>query len=125
MVGLIVAMLIITFMESLNARLHPFPADMAPEDHLAMQTYISTLPPTAFIIMLAGYLVASLCCGMVIRLIARSADKTPAYLAGIGLMTAGIVNFFSFEHPWWAIVIGLLIFLPATLLGFSLVRKKP
>lgn len=124
MAGLMVAMLIITVIESLNAKLHPLPKGVNIEDREAMQGYINSLPKTAFIILLSGYLLASFFCGLVIRLIAKSDDRTPAYLAGIGLTTAGIVNFFSFEHPWWVIIIGLLIFVPVTLYGFTLIKKK-
>ena len=124
MAGLMVAMLIITVIESLNAKLHPLPNGVNIEDREAMQGYINSLPKTAFIILLSGYLLASFFCGLVIRLIAKSDDRTPAYLAGIGLTTAGIVNFFSFEHPWWVIIIGLLIFVPVTLYGFTLIKKK-
>ena len=124
MAGLMVAMLIITVIESLNAKLHPLPNGVNIEDREAMQGYINSLPKTAFIILLSGYLLASFFCGLVIRLIAKSDDRTPAYLASIGLTTAGIVNFFSFEHPWWVIIIGLLIFVPVTLYGFTLIKKK-
>ena len=124
MAGLMVAMLIITVIESLNAKLHPLPKGVNIEDREAMQGYINSLPKTAFIILLSGYLLASFFCGLVIRLIAKSDDRTPAYLASIGLATAGIVNFFSFEHPWWVIIIGLLIFVPVTLYGFTLIKKK-
>ena len=124
MAGLMVAMLIITVIESLNAKLHPLPNGVNIEDREAMQGYINSLPKTAFIILLSGYLLASFFCGLVIRLIAKSDDRTPAYLASIGLATAGIVNFFSFEHPWWVIIIGLLIFVPVTLYGFTLIKKK-
>lgn len=124
MAGIMVAMFIITMVENFNAKLYPLPKDVNSADREAMQLYINNLPKTAFIIMLSGYLLASFFCGLVIRLIAKSDDKTPAYLAGIGLTSAGVVNFFSYEHPWWVIITGLLIFLPLTLYGFTIIRKK-
>lgn len=122
--GIMTAMFIITIVESLNAKLYPLPKGVSSADRDAMQLYINNLPATAFMILLSGYLSGSFFCGLVIRLIAGSNDKTPAYLAGVGLTTAGIVNFFSYEHPWWVIITGLLIFLPVTLYGFTMVRKK-
>lgn len=124
MAGIMVAMFIITIVESFNAKLYPLPKNVNSADREAMQLYISSLPKTAFIILLSGYLLASFFCGLVIRLISKSDDKTPAYLAGVGLTSAGVVNFFSYEHPWWVIVVGLLIFLPVTVYGFTLIRKK-
>ncbi|HTN44734.1 MAG TPA: hypothetical protein VL098_00180 [Flavipsychrobacter sp.] len=122
--GLLVALLFIFLGERVSARLYPIPEGMDIADRAAMQAYIDSLPAAAFILILSGYFVASFFCGAVIRLISGSADNTPAFFAGIGLTTVGIVNFFSFEHPWWVIITGLLIFLPATLLGFTLIRKK-
>ena len=124
MAGTTTAMLLITVIEGLHKIVYPLPQGMSPADRDAMQHYIDHLPPTAFVLLLSGYALGSFCCGLVIRLIARSSDKTPAYLAGLGLTTAGIVNFFSYEHPWWVIIVGLLLFLPLTLLGLSILKKK-
>lgn len=122
--GLVVAMFIITIVESLNAKFFPLPKGMDVSDREAMQAYISSLPSVTFLIVLSGYLLGSFFCGLIIRLISKSNDNTSALLAGIGLTTVGIVNFFSFEHPWWVIIVGLLIFIPATLFGFNIARRK-
>jgi hypothetical protein len=122
--GLLAAMFIISVTESLNAKLYPLPKGIDIADRQAMQVYISSLPKTALIIVLAGWAIASFVCGLLIRMISKSDDKTPAYLAGLLLMTAGIVNMFSYENPLWFVIIGVLIFIPLTLYGFTMIRKK-
>jgi len=122
--GLLVFVFIVSVIESLNAKLYPMPVGIDKANREAIQAYVNSLPKTAFIILLSGYLIGSFFCGLVMRLITKSDDKMPAYLAGIGLTTVGIVNFFSIEHPWWVIITGLLIFIPVTLYGYTLIRKK-
>lgn len=118
------AMLVIMLVESINSKLFPLKSGIDMANPEAVNTYIKSLPATAFIILLLGYFSGSFVCGFVIRRITKDADNTPAILAGVGLTTVGIVNFFSFDHPWWVIVIGILTFIPATLLGFSLFKKQ-
>ena len=123
-VGLMAAMLVISIVESLNTKLYPLPKDIDIADREAMQTYISSLPTTALIIVLAGYVLGSFVCGLLIRIISKSDDKIPVYLAGLGLTTAGSVNAFSFTHPWWFMVLSVIIFIPVALYSFTMIRKK-
>src|SRR5690606_7505695 len=115
---------VISIIESLKTNLYPLPKGMDIADREAMQAYISSLPATALIIVLIGYVLGSFVCGLLIRIISKSDDKTPAYLAGLGLTTAGIVNAFSFSHPWWFLVLSVIIFIPVSLYSFPMIRKK-
>ncbi|HRO44057.1 MAG TPA: hypothetical protein PL009_14575 [Flavipsychrobacter sp.] len=123
-VGIVAATLLFMGFESIIERLYPLPHGTDRADHAAMEAYVKTLPSTALILVLAGWAVGSFICGLLIRIIARSADKTPAYIAGLFLTTAGIVDIFMVPHPIWFIIIGILLFIPFTLIGHSLYRKK-
>jgi len=116
--GLIAAILVFMAFEWVNSLFYPLPIDLDKADHEAMAAYVKTLPTTAFLPVLAGWAAGSFVCGLLIRLISKSGNKISAYLAGLLLMTAGIVNMFTIEHPTWFIVIGLFIFVPFTLLGY-------
>lgn len=122
--GLIAAILVFIAFEWVNSLFYPFPKHIDIADQEATTAYIKTLPNTAFILVLMGWAAGSFVCGLLIRLISRSASKISAYISGLLLMTAGIVNMFSIEHPTWFIVIGLFCFVPFTLLGHYAGKQK-
>ena len=123
-VGLVVAVLIFIAFESLKEQLYPLPPGMDRADHKAMSAYEEALPAKALAVMLAGWMIGSLVCGILVKIISKSKDRTPAYLAGLFLMAAGIVDIYMLPHPLWFIVTGVLIFIPATLAGHALVKAK-
>lgn len=122
--GLVIAMIIIRGFEMINHRLYPFPSGMDTADQNQMAAFVKTLPAAAFIILLTGWAAGSFVCGMTIALISKSRSNTAPYLAGLALLTAGIVNIFMFDQPVWFTVIGIILFIPATLLGHALFRPK-
>jgi hypothetical protein len=122
--GIVAAVAVFMIFERINGKLFPLPPGTDPADHEAMTAYVGTLPATAFVLVLAGWAVGSFVCGLLIRVISRSGDTTPAYIAGLFLMTAGIVDIFMLPHPLWFTITGIVIFIPLTLLGHSLVRRK-
>jgi hypothetical protein len=110
--------------EYLNGKLYPAPPGLDPADHKAVSEYVNSLPSIALWVVLAGWATGSFICGVIVKLISKSSDRTPAYLAGLFLMAAGIVDIFLLPHPLWFIVTGVLIFIPATLAGHALVKRK-
>lgn len=122
--GIVVAVLIFMLFEKVNERLYPIPLDVDPANHEAMSAYISSLPVASLIILLLGWAVGSLICGLLVRLLVRNAGSTPAYIAGLFLMSAGIVDIFMFPRPIWFAIVGMVLFIPATLLGSALVRRR-
>lgn len=123
-VGLMAAFLIISGVEWLSSLRYPLPKGLDIANHQAMTEYVSHLPKGALINVLAGWALGSIVCGFLIRIISKSSGKTAAYLAGLLLMTTGIVNIFMYPHPLWFIVIGVVLFIPCTLLGHSMYKKK-
>lgn len=122
-VGLFAAFLVIAGVEWLSALRYPLPKGLDIADYRAMAAYIANLPTGALINVLVGWALGSMVCGFFIRIISKSKSKTPAYLAGLVLLTTGIVNTFTYPHPVWFMVIGVLLFIPCTLLGHSMYRK--
>jgi hypothetical protein len=115
--GISVAVLIFMAFEALKNRLYPIPANVDRANHQQMEAFVNTLPLAALLLDLAGWIVGSFLCGIVVRLITRTPAQTSAYIAGLFLMTAGIVDIFILPHPVWFIILGLLTFIPFTLLG--------
>ncbi len=122
--GLVAAILIFMAFEQLKEVLYPLPHGMDRAEHKAMSAYETSLPVSALLLMLGGWTLGSFICGLLIKLISKSGDTTSAYLAGLFLMAAGIVDIFLLPHPTWFIVTGVLIFIPATLAGHALAKGK-
>ena len=121
--GIIAATLIFMGFEAIRDNRYPLPYGIDPADHEAVDAYIQTLPSAPFIIVSAGWIIGSFLCGMIIRIISKSSNKTPAYIAGLFLTTAGIVDVFMYTQPLWFTVAGVVVFIPTTLLGHSVFRR--
>lgn len=122
-IGITIAVVSFTFVEKLNAMLYPIPTNIDPHDLNQMKTYVAHLPSSALLILLLGWTLGSVICGFVIALISKSESRTPAYIAGLFLTTAGIVDLFMVPHPTWFIIIGMAVFIPFTLLGHLIAPK--
>lgn len=104
---------------------HFLPATDVPHraDYPALKVYVQALPVAAHLIVALGWVIGSLFCGFIIRIIAKSPDKTPAYIAGLFLTTAGIVDVSMLPYPLWYIITGIVVFIPMTLLGHIIGRR--
>jgi hypothetical protein len=122
--GIVAAMLIFMVFEKINSGRFPLPPGVDPADHEAVTAYAQTLPSSTFITLLAGWATGSFICGLLIRIISKSADKIPAYIAGLFLTTAAIVDLILLPHPMWFIVAGIVVFIPMTLLGHAAYRQR-
>ncbi len=123
--GLAVAVMIFVGFEYINSQMYPKPAGFDPADHKAMSAYVAALPMGALFTLLAGWVLGSFACGALIRLIGRSDSHTPAYIAGLFLLSAGIVDIFILPYPLWFTIVGVIIFIPATILGHLVVKPRP
>jgi hypothetical protein len=75
-------------------------------------------------LVLAGWVLGSFLCGFVIKWISKSYNKTLPIIAGSILTLSAVANFFAIPHPIWFIVVGLLSFIPSTLLGFKIYNNS-
>lgn len=122
--GLATAVITFLIAETLNSSLHPIPTTLDFKDPVAVKAFYNNQPLTLWFILLAGWFIGSFLCGFLIKRISKSDNiKLPLIAASI-LTLSAIANFFSIPHPTWVIVVGLLVFIPATLLGHKLCKIK-
>ncbi|RYZ54868.1 MAG: hypothetical protein EOP49_04175 [Sphingobacteriales bacterium] len=121
--GILIAMVVIMGAESIKDRLYPLPTHADPANYQVQSQYISELPVSALMIILTGWVLGSLFCGLSIGVISRSSERTPSYIAGVFLTATAIVNLFLYPHPMWFIILGVAVFIPFTLLGHILAPK--
>jgi len=121
--GILIAVMVFMGFEKIARHYYPLPPGTDRADHAAMVAYTESLPTEAFLIVLTGWVVGSFLCGLFIKLISRSGGKTAAYISGLFLTTAGIVDIFMLPHPLWFTIIGIVVFIPMTLIGYAIFRR--
>lgn len=121
--GIVAAVLLFMVAESINNSLHPFPKTLDLKDTKAVGAFMEAQPIDFWLLVLGGWLVGSIVCGLLIRIIGRSTSLRSPLIAGIVLTLSAVLNFVLLPHPTWFIVCGLVLFIPGTLLGFRLVKQ--
>lgn len=117
LIGIVVCGLVVGLVEMANLQLHPAPAGMDFHDPAQVAAHVANLPAAAFAIVLAAWTLGSLAGGATAARISRSWPRACALFVA-GFMLAGVgYNIAMFPHPPWMSVLGLLLPVPAALLG--------
>lgn len=119
-VGLFSAIIIFVIAETVNSALHPAPQNLDYNDSIAVKTFYENQPLTLWLLVLVGWIIGSVLCGFLIKLISKNDNEKLPIIAGIILTLSAIVNFFSLPHPTWFIIISLFAFLPFVLIGYKI-----
>ena len=119
-VGLFSAIIIFVIAETINSALHPAPQNLDYNDSIAVKTFYENQPLTLWLLVLVGWIIGSVLCGVLIKLISKNDNEKLPIIAGIILTLSAITNFFSLPHPTWFIIISLFAFLPFVLIGYKI-----
>ena len=122
--GIAIAGAMIFAAEAAGQKLYPLPPGVDPRDVGALRAVISTLPAGAFVMVLIGWAAGTFAGGFLAAFIARRAPNFHALIVGGIMMAGAIATMIELPHPVWVWIVGLLLFVPAALLGASLVRRK-
>ncbi len=123
-VGLVAAIVTFLIAETINTSLHPIPTNLDFTDSIAVKSFYENQPITLWFLVLAGWIIGSLLCGLLIKTISKNENRKLPIIAGIILTLSAVANFFSLPHPTWFIVVGLVIFIPSTILGHKLYKNN-
>jgi hypothetical protein len=121
-VGVVAAWVTIMLAEFASAPLHPAPAGFDLRDPAAVAAFVATLPVAALLLVLAGWVVGALVGGHVAARIGRTAR--PAWVVGLVIVAGVIANAVMIPHPLWLTIAGVLLPLPAALLGARFARRR-
>ena len=119
-VGLFSAIIIFVIAETINSALHPAPQNLDYNDSIAVKTFYANQPLTLWFLVLVGWIIGSVLCGFLIKLISKNDNEKLPIIAGIILTLSAIANFFSLPHPTWFIIIRLFALLPFVLMGYKI-----
>ena len=123
-VGLVSAIVVFVIAETINSSLHPTPQTLDYNDSIAVKAFYDNQPLSLWLLVLVGWIVGSALCGFLIKLISKKEKQHLPIIAGSILTLSAIANFFSLPHPTWFIIVGLIIFIPSTLLGHKFYKLK-
>jgi MFS family permease len=122
--GLLAAFVVFTAIQGLGSILHPFPKDLNMQDPEAVKEYVKTLPASALVLVLAGYMLGSLVAGLVVGKVSKSPKRTLPLITGIILTAGAIANLAMLPHPVWFMVINVIIYIPFVLAGHRRSMKR-
>ena len=121
--GVIAGALVIGVVEMFSNSMFPMPSDIDYSDREALVEHISTLPITAFIIVLIAHAFGALVGGFIASKMAKVQKKGAATFTGLILLLAGVLNLVSIPHPLWFSIIDIILYTPMAILGYYLMKK--
>ena len=124
LVGIVVCGLVVGLVEMLNLRFHPAPPGMDFHDAAQVAAHVAALPAAAFGIVLAAWVLGSFVGGAAAAHLSRTWPRACA-LGVAAFMLAGVAyNVVMLPHPLWMSVLGLVLPVPAALLGARLASGR-
>ena len=118
LVGVIVAVVIVQVTELGVHMMYPPPPGYNMRDMNAMKAFVAKLPAPAFILVLAGWLIATLIGTWLAAKIGRTA--VTGYVVGALLLCGGIANAFIIPQPVWFSIASFVIYVVMTIIGAML-----
>lgn len=115
--GIVSGGIVVALVEAMGHFFFPPPDTLTPETFCA---YAETAPLMAFVFPLIAWAVGAVTAGIVAKLIYRVNNKA-AFIAGAVQLIFVLINFFVIPcHPYWMMIIGVLIPVPMAMLGSRL-----
>jgi hypothetical protein len=123
--GAVAAFVMVMAIEILGAFLYHLPPGLDPsKDQETLKAYVATLPPGAFLFLLAAWAFGTFAGAMVAAWLAPCHRLVHGLIISELLLAAGIYNLVTLPHPIWVSINGGLLFLPAACLGVYLAPSK-
>lgn len=115
--GFVVASIAMMIFEFANSYLYPLPANLDWMDTAAVQAFTASLPWTAYILVILGWMAGSFKGGWVATRLSGDVSYRTALVLGVILTFAGIWNVMLLGHPLLFTLISIPQFLIFTYLG--------
>jgi len=109
--------------EALGHVLVPPPAGLDVNDPAAVKAAMASLPTAHFLPILLAYVVGPTLGAALAARMAPARARLHASLVGGVFAVGGLMNFMTIPHPVWFVVLSMLAFVAAPLLGMRLARR--
>ena len=122
--GFIIASLVMMLFEYVNSFFFPLPKDLDWGDAEAVRALTASLPWTAYILVLLGWIFGSFVGGYLTARISGEMRYSASLALGIILTLAGIANIMMIGHPLLFTILSIPQFLIFTYLGHRFVLHR-
>ena len=122
--GAVVAVGIISLIESVGHRVYPLPAGIDWSNAEQVRAYVDSLPVGALLFVLAGWVAGALVGGVVAAWIARPRAVLAAAIVGAIVLAASVANLAMIPHPTWFAVVGVAGVVLAAFVAGKLMRIR-
>jgi len=127
-IGAVIAGLVVTFLlvfasEGISHKIFPPPPGMNMSDMVQVKAFVATLPLSALLIVLTGWLIATFVGTWVATKIARG--PIAGFILGALLLAVGIANAFIIPQPLWFSITSFVIYIGATVVGVRAGMVRP
>jgi hypothetical protein len=126
-VGFIVASIVMMIIETINGRvLYPKLGKAAEgvTDRETIRALLATAPLGAFLVVIFGWVLGSVCGGWTTARIAARANAGHGLVLGALLTLAGVANNLMIPPPLWFWIASLVVLMPAAYLGARLAPER-
>jgi len=121
--GLGVGIVLIGLIENYAHKLYPPPVGFDFNNKEALKEMMLNMPISAYLSVLAAYIIGSFCGGAVATLIDKSGKYLPALIVSGLLLLAGLANFAMLPHPVWFMVVSSLCYPVFAVAGAWIMKK--
>ncbi|MEA2162930.1 MAG: hypothetical protein QOK37_1057 [Thermoanaerobaculia bacterium] len=113
--GLIAAFALVASAEAIVHVLYPPPPGANMDDFEQVKKFVAALPLTAYLLVLAGWLIGTFVGTWLAAKIAQ--NPIAGYVAGAILFALGVVNAIKIPQPVWFSIVSFMIYIGATWVG--------
>lgn len=99
--GVVVAVIVVTLMDGLAGRIFPLPAGVDTRDPESLRRAVAALPTTAFMLLLAGWVLAGAAGAYVAARLAAYAPVNHGMIVAGFVLLATVANLAAIPHPSW------------------------
>src|SRR5687767_8295446 len=99
--GVIAAVLVVVLVDTLVGSMYPLPDGTDLNDRASMQAAVASMPAAAFVLLLAGWVVAAAVGAYLAARLARRSAALHGLVVAIFVLMATIANLAAIPHPVW------------------------
>lgn len=123
-IGLAVAIILVSMIQKLGHSLYPPPSDMDLADQEFMRDYMASLPWGPLTFVLVSYFLATLFGGWVAAFIAKEIPLVIAGVIGLFVLTGAIAAMIAIPHPTWFAITAVAGIIVAVLIAAKLASGR-
>ena len=123
-IGVLIAVGIISLCEYITGKIFPFPPEIQYKDKETIRAFMENASVINYLMILFGYILGCFGGGFVASLINGKEHFQPAIIVGAILLVSGIMNIFQLPgQPSWFIITCLIIYIPSSFVGFIIAKR--